>query len=242
MKTPLLFVFCFLPFFSQACSCAWYTGFCETTTSNSIISTVKIIDKFDRANFKHFLKVELVENLRGNAPVDTMIIFASWITSCDPSPEVFSIGDTMIVNVTSKSEFVDEPHDFVFENACSQPFLFVKNGLVSRTQFHEPITESYEKFSAKIEDCAKLTSIDDPNMLEKLTEIHPNPAIEILNIRVLLAGEFQYEIYNTAGQKLAEEQIFGFEKRLNVSTFQSGVYFVKIMVNEVFIIKKIVKI
>lgn len=247
MKTILPFFFCLSPLLGQACSCAWLSNFCETTNSNSVISAVKVIEKVDGATvdfgFNHFIKVVLIENLRGNAPTDTLTILAAQGTSCDPSPELFQIGDQMIVHITEKQDDIaPEPYDFQFSNGCSAPFLFVKNGRVHPRKDKISEGATYENFKSKIEDCAKASILDNPELLKRLTRIFPNPASEKLSISINLATSFSYVLFNSAGQKIAEENVMARWKELDISSLHRGVYFLKIQVNEGSFIKKVVKI
>lgn len=243
MKTQLFLLFCILPFIGQACSCAWVSNFCETSNLQSVISTVKVIDKFDDGMRHHFLKVEIIEDLRGITTKDTMTILASSGTSCDVSPEGFNINDILIVLVRNNPDVTDTgySYDFPIEGGCSRSYIFLIDGMVKQ----HPADDTgvpYEDFKSEIEECVKASVLDEPEVLNRLTYIFPNPALNKLKIRIYPAGNFSYTIYSTAGQKMREAEVIGFQEDLDISNFENGVYYLKIRVNRTAIFKKIVKI
>ena len=57
---------------------------------------------------------------------------------------------------------------------------------------------------------------------------YPNPTTGVLNLVVLDAQQFDYEIYNTMGQVVMNGHVIGQETRIDLDECLTGVYFVSI--------------
>jgi len=61
------------------------------------------------------------------------------------------------------------------------------------------------------------------------TKTFPNPANDLLNIELNEHFNGKISVYNVAGNMIMEENIYGMESQLNISTLASGNYFYKLI-------------
>lgn len=240
----LLFVLSFLiPNLVYCCSCAWVTSFCETISQSSDVAVVEILKTYDASQFGYLADVEVVETLQGTAVKTNWTILVSGGTSCDPDYSLFQAGDSMIISLENKpATWIDEQNDFYFENGCSSVFLLIKNGNVGRRFFDPTTLQTLDEFKNDLSNCADLSVLDNPEILDLLSNVYPNPTEDLLNIKVRIAPEFNYEIINAAGQLLMKEKVLGEWTNISVRDLPKGAYFVKIWFREDFVIKRFVKI
>ncbi len=73
-------------------------------------------------------------------------------------------------------------------------------------------------------------------------EVYPNPTNSILNIELNIFNEkTSIEIYNSIGQLLLKEKVATIKHPINLSSCSNGIYFVKVLDETGFVIKKIIK-
>ena len=74
--------------------------------------------------------------------------------------------------------------------------------------------------------------------------VYPNPVSNYLSLSTFneTFSPISYQIYNSIGNLMSEGIITGQDQQINVSNFYSGVYFLKLKVNNTDIIKKIIKL
>ena len=58
--------------------------------------------------------------------------------------------------------------------------------------------------------------------------IYPNPAKNIVSIRIENNGNYKVEIYNGYGKVLLEDSLTSLHKTIEISTLPTGVYLVRI--------------
>jgi hypothetical protein len=92
-----------------------------------------------------------------------------------------------------------------------------------------------------IEVSSVFNSINEEQKSE--ISIYPNPTSEELYIHYPYFSNFNIEgsIHDILGYELREFKISGIETKLNISDFDSGIYFVKIIIGDKQVVKKIVK-
>ncbi|WP_232730366.1 S8 family serine peptidase [Lacinutrix sp. Bg11-31] len=84
------------------------------------------------------------------------------------------------------------------------------------------------------------------NLLESAISVYPNPSKEEVNIRIntTLGATYQIELLNNLGQSITTVSTTRFsgkaQHKLNISKYQSGLYFIKIKVNDSEVIKKLI--
>ncbi|MFC0605625.1 T9SS type A sorting domain-containing protein [Winogradskyella pulchriflava] len=82
----------------------------------------------------------------------------------------------------------------------------------------------------------------DEYTLEDYINIYPNPAKSVLNINISGVNEdLDYQIYNTVGQIILKGSFKTQYNKIDLSQYQSGVYFVKLSSNRQSITRKVVK-
>ncbi|NRD20006.1 T9SS type A sorting domain-containing protein [Winogradskyella eckloniae] len=88
-------------------------------------------------------------------------------------------------------------------------------------------------------DALSITDVDFSNAIK----VYPNPIKDIINIDVTnLNAKVDYSIINTLGQELVKGKLnSSLLNQIDMSQYQSGVYFVKISTNSNAIIKKLIK-
>jgi len=69
---------------------------------------------------------------------------------------------------------------------------------------------------------------------------YPNPTSGVLNLVVLDAQQFDYEIYNTMGQVVMNGHVIGQETRIDLDECSTGVYFVSIRYDGNSMIQKLI--
>lgn len=75
---------------------------------------------------------------------------------------------------------------------------------------------------------------------EKAINIYPNPAIDIININIPYNNSATIEIYNVFGKLVSEKKTSEIDNIIHISDQSSGIYFIKIHVENRFITKKII--
>jgi len=75
-----------------------------------------------------------------------------------------------------------------------------------------------------------ITSGIENNALEKSITVYPNPAKDFIYLRLPVGAEFS--IFNLIGNEVMHQQVSGTNERLNVSSLENGIYFIRVMKNE----------
>jgi len=234
-----------LPFIATACQCLWIESFCEAITPQSNVSTFKIIEKFSsQDSLRTYFVAEKIEDLVGSVNNDTMTILAGYGHSCDPNYYSIKSGDSMVINIETPSWMPGNiPYDSDLGHLCSKKFLRIENGKI-----HDGISDDYDQtidysdFKINIVNCANLTILDNPKILDNVLFIYPNPTKDLLNVGLNFNSNFNYQIYNVSGRLISQEQKVNRNHEIDLSHFQKGVYFIKIFVNKSFAVRKFVKL
>ncbi|MUU77027.1 T9SS type A sorting domain-containing protein [Winogradskyella endarachnes] len=98
---------------------------------------------------------------------------------------------------------------------------------------------SGESVTFKVEDALSVNQFD----MESLISVYPNPINDIINVELTnLNTEVNYSIFNTLGQEIVKGELdSNVVNQINVSSYQSGVYFVKLSSGTNTVTKKIIK-
>lgn len=241
MKTLFtLFLFITFPFTMTGCSCAWFSTFCQSINSESTVSSFKIIED-RRMDLKRYLDVVVIEDLLGTSSKDTMTILANHGSSCDENTSDIMKGDTIVAAINHPNS--PEPYDLFFYGLCSKSYLKIINDKIDRGAFIDfPQIITYDKFKEDILLCAKASVLDNPILLDRIARIFPNPALGLLNLDLRLAEEFKYQIFDIQGRIIFQKRVFTASDQIDLSTFQKGLYFIKITVNDASVVRKFVKL
>lgn len=252
-KTLLLALLALLPAWAFSCRCAYITEFCTIVTPQSDIATVRIIDTLMSPDPEYqypvqWINVVVVETLQGAIEHDTMTILASRLTSCDPSPNSFGLGDLLIVHLRDAIDNGPTGHfTFSFENVCAQDFLRIDNGQIRNWRNGSSQEEAYDTFRANLGACARqLFNPVDQRTLESLLSVSPQPAKDEawIELRRPLAVALQFELFSVSGQFLLEGSIPAEQarQRLDVSKLPAGAYLLRFQLGEVSVVRKLVVI
>jgi hypothetical protein len=248
MKTPsplLLFVIILLQSnFSFACSCSYFTSFCEDVTSSTKVLQVEVISKYTD-DYQSYMDIKILESLQETVPEEVLTVVNQG-TSCDISHDIFEISDTLLIQF---NELIPASgmanHSSISFWDCSTPFLRRMGNQVSGYINENISVIDYEEFKTYIGLCNSLTSTETPNgFLEKSISIFPNPTTDIAKIDLgnLDPSEVSIEIFSTDGQRITSIQnLQQYNYKLSMSDFSKGVYFLKIQYRNELIVKKVVK-
>lgn len=88
---------------------------------------------------------------------------------------------------------------------------------------------------------SQLLSTSEEFNLDNSISIYPNPAVNTINVNYTENTNLQYKINNILGQEVLKGVLNESNKQINISTFQSGVYFLTINNPKATLVKKIMK-
>lgn len=240
-----IFALFLLPSFMMACSCIYSSSFCEHVKSSSKVANVRIINTYVSPwQFSEVLWIDVVveDNLLGIVEHDTMTILASYGSSCDPDFSLFKIGGHLIVQ--EGEAITNGPtnwYTFEFDNACNEAFLSLENGIVTGFIKDEYEMQSYEILKDNLGTCTNFTRTFEKDELENSVSIFPVPASDVANIYTPIRFDYDYTLVNVAGQTLVKERVIGETKHpLPISDLPNGLYFLKLQVGQVSIMKRMI--
>lgn len=93
---------------------------------------------------------------------------------------------------------------------------------------------------AVINSSSTTTAVKDLNKQISLN-LYPNPAKDILTISLNNIERYNFSIINTRGQVILAGQFNSDKHQIDISTLNSGVYFVRLKTDKEIVIKKIIK-
>ncbi len=231
-----------LPSLAFCCSCLYGTSFCELITPTKQIANVRIFNThLDSLNLTLWLAVVVEEALQGSIEQDTMTILASQGTSCDPDFSEFQIGGNLIVQFdeTITGGPTNWPY-FIFGNICEESYLHLKDDMVIGFIREEYEMQPYQTFRNQLSDCANYTHIFDKEELEQFIHIFPVPAASEAFIDTQIPFDYTLTIFTATGQLLQQETVIGkYRHPLYISDLPSGLYFVRLQVGDVTILKRL---
>ncbi|NEN22828.1 T9SS type A sorting domain-containing protein [Cryomorpha ignava] len=82
--------------------------------------------------------------------------------------------------------------------------------------------------------------LNEKDRIDKLLEIFPNPASNLLNIYFPTRGSGQVTVFDLSGKMLLNEIYFGEQMQVDVSDFPSGMYLIRVADDEKVAVKKFV--
>jgi hypothetical protein len=98
-------------------------------------------------------------------------------------------------------------------------------------------TKRLENFSVSYSDH---TGMESPRMQD--IRVYPNPASSYIFVETSISDQYSFGITSLNGQLLFSGQVEGTTHQLDLSSFQSGVYFITIRSKDFVITRKIVKL
>ena len=233
----IIILISFFPSLTFACSCLYIISFCENIREDSNVGGFQIIDSYFDPENRHFLDAVLLDEMLGEIPADTVTMYTGRGTSCDPFPESFSIGDTIVAIINQGNPPVSPNNHFTFRisNACSINYGVVSNGRLG------PI--NYQDYLPGITDCINTTITIDKEELERISVIYPNPTSDYLKVNFFRPLKVRLTIYAANGAVITKYKSEGFQTEpLDVSQWAAGVYFIRFQVGDISAVKRFVKI
>lgn len=230
----------------NACTCGGDKSFCETVNENYTIVEVEIINKYDTSFYEH-IDVKVTEILQAGINIDTLTVVSFSGLYCHDPLSNMNIGDSLLINfyqtIGNISNFEKFPAIDFF--SCHTNFLRLSNSTVSGHISPGLDEQDYLEFKNQLTNCIDMmVSNEELELLENAIQISPNPFSENINIDFenISVSKISLEIFSAQGEKIIFENL---PKQSNstfsTADFSPGIYFIKINLENNFIIKKIVK-
>lgn len=93
--------------------------------------------------------------------------------------------------------------------------------------------------------CSTISLEESLEDLSNSIQLYPNPADGILNFNLVASKEIKVEIHNATGKKVFqtrfENVVYQQQEKIDIAHLKTGVYFVKILVDNQLVVKEIVK-
>lgn len=234
---------------TNACTCD-LKSFCESTTSNSTVVQVEVIDKYsDSSNLSEdaYADIRIIETLQNGILDDTLTISGLLLSSCNEPLPGLNIGDTLLFNfIDPVPSYQEAKYPTIQLYSCETRIVKYTGGLV--TGFIQPNVSSisYSEFVATLGECIDLiSSIVSLNHLFNEITITPNPFSQSINIHLSkqLDSKINIELFSVQGKRVLSESILESNNPLlDLSSLEHGVYFLKIYYRNTFVVKRIVKV
>jgi len=85
----------------------------------------------------------------------------------------------------------------------------------------------FDVFVTKYTDCSQTTGIPVISGISDYFKIYPNPANSLINIEAFAKTPFEISMMNVYGEIILKQQTVGSQCAIDVSKFESGVYFIQ---------------
>lgn len=232
---------------ASACSCIYYASFCESTTTESIVVEVEVLEKYSSTTdeFLSFMDVSFIEVINGETN-QTNLTVVDYGTSCDVNQNQFTIGDHLILRFINLETIDGANYGTLSMGGCSESFLKVNDGMVTGLINPDLNSQSLEDFKTGLMTCVDLTLFD--RNLELLNEnviIYPNPTYGDISVSLYFSNSgldlLSYQLYAITGQAIGEGTLAKDNRNISLGNLPNGVYFLKIRYKENFIVRKIIK-
>lgn len=139
----------------------------------------------------------------------------------------------------------NENHSVIEFSACRRNFLKLDQNEVSGFISPTLASQDYNDFKNSLTACNDLiASNEDFNFLKNEISVSPNPFSENVNIDFgkLPTSKISLELFSAQGQKItSKNNLPQHNFQFSTSNLPAGMYFVKIIFRDHFIIKKMVK-
>lgn len=226
MKKHLLsFAITLLPGFALACSCISITTFCERVTPESEVISVKILTGY-YVDFTHYIDVIFIENVQGDTSLELLTLRTGSGNSCDPFPDMFVGGDTLVFIMGLQLGNSPSPHTtFMLDFACGSNFLIVSNGKVTIGPYFDPKEVTYPVFKNNFGECAK---INPPLTGWRAPLVYPSPALAEVFLENNHQSAIAFQVFTSTGKLVTEGDLPSRSKSpFDVSDWPAGVYFIR---------------
>jgi len=223
---------------ANACSCLYVDlPFCiSCNLDNNIIQAV-VTDK----PYWYSMEVEVIENINLQVDSSTILILGQDGLNCGQDLDIFEVGDTLILalyNFPQEDAVNNEVYNWTIDG-CNINYLFFSKSNVDGTIDYDTTSKSYEDFKLDLMDCLEL-SVSNNDIIEEDILIYPNPMDEYVIIESDNANSVK--VYALSGQLIITKTSITTDTILiDMSSVDSGVYFVRVETQDGFFIKKIIK-
>ncbi len=241
MIYTILFSF-FAPAFLPACSCGYFSSFCEGVGLDSKVVVAQILNKYGNGDlFMQYMDVEVEEVLLGEVTSEVLTI-VNYGTSCDLFHDGFEIGDRLILNGVDETRIDDfSGNPSLSPGGCGTSLLTLKNNTVTGFIKMDLNAQPFDDFKNEIGNCGNF--INGEQVLENLY-IFPNPTTQSINLYsdILIDEGLSFQLYTAAGQLVQEgNSSLPFPNGINVEAYPVGVYFLKIQIGDAVRTERIIK-
>lgn len=207
--------------------------FCETPHSSLL---AKIVITKNRTE-EDLVDVKVLETLSGVLPDSLTIREQDGVNLNAIINTIYYVGDTLLVDLYNDSFYQEKGYYGI--SICGVHILKVENDSLVGSISSGIDKMSYNDF--KKTTCAKIVSTANKQSIQEVT-IYPNPATNQVEIT---SSSFVhvYQLVDIHG-KIIEEKINEHWQNysLDISTFSSGIYFLKLETDDRIITKKIIKL
>ncbi len=116
--------------------------------------------------------------------------------------------------------------------------------VIAGIKFIGSSTNSIDGFLIKLNEDSVFTSTNEIGAQHNEFSIFPNPFTNKISFHSSISSieKISISVFNSIGEKLFERETLLTDQEINLSPLQSGIYFLKIKSNKIFITKKIVKL
>lgn len=122
-------------------------------------------------------------------------------------------------------------HNNLFANPSDGLSMMTKNVIGSKSQAF------FAKYGKSV--CSQLSVTEVPASQAGI-QLYPNPVQDILYIKSKEPLVF-YELYGSTGQLISQDNLSATEERINLSSLQTGIYYIKIQTKSAVVTEKIIK-
>lgn len=234
--------------FTTACTCAVDWSFCETVNNSYHIAEAEVLALYGDPNGDYeYMDIKIIETLQNGITEDSLTVLANYIFCHDLLISQFTVGDKLIVNFSQTyTDSLNIPdRSFIDFFSCHTNFLKLDQNDVNGNISPTLTSQNYDDFKNNLTACNDLiASNEELEGLENEISIFPNPFSENVNIDFgeLATSKISLEIFSAQGQKITTENNLSQSNfQYSTTNFSAGIYFVKIIFRDNFIVKKIVK-
>ena len=232
---------------TTACTCGVNWSFCETTNTATTVVEVEVLSKYDDLNNGfQMMDIKILETFQNGVIEDTLTVSANGLF-CDEYLGVYNVEDKLVVNFTSL--YIDTTsitnYPIIRFSSCYTNVLTLNQNEVIGFISPDLNSQNYDDFKNNLTTCNDLiASNDELDFLKNEITISPNPFSENINIDFgkIETSDISLEVFSPQGQTIFSNKIFQQDiYKFSLDAFPAGIYFLRIRVEDVFIIKRIIK-
>jgi hypothetical protein len=167
---------------------------------------------------------------------------SSTATATNIKAEIISLDTMGFFSVIPECSFEEIPAG---ENRKSKETYILrisKECPIDREIPFEVIISSYDQVCWRDTFSITVSPVGIEEITVKQIKIYPNPVNDLLSIETEVSGPYFIEISSLNGQILYSSSMVGSSQQIDLSTFQKGVYLVKVRSNDFIATRKLIKL